>query len=317
MHLVAVPEGVAAVLGQVSRRVALDGADVTERRGQILGQAVGHIDPEAVDAAVGPEAQGVPEVRADLGVVPVEVGLLGGEEVEVPPAVGQPGPGGAAEAGDPVGGRQLAQLALALAEDIALPRGGSGLGGQRLLEPEVLVGGVVGHDVHHHLEAQAVRLGHHGVEVVEGAEPRVDIAVVVDVIAAVGQLRGVEGAQPDGVHAQVGEVGQPGGHTGEVTDAVAVGVGEAARIHLVDDGLPPPVGGVAVGAEVLCGHVEAFRCESGRVGAPPSGGWGRNTARCGAGCGRVRRGERASGGAGLIPSPPLRSCPRRSSGGRS
>ena len=39
------------------------------------------------------------------------------------------------------------------------------------------------------------------VEIVHGAEFRIDVAVVVHVIAAVGQLGRVERAQPDGVDA--------------------------------------------------------------------------------------------------------------------
>src|SRR3712207_8417093 len=49
------------------------------------------VDPDAVDAAVEPEADDAVELLPHGGVVPVEVGLLGGEQVQVPlagPAVG-------------------------------------------------------------------------------------------------------------------------------------------------------------------------------------------------------------------------------------
>ena len=40
------------------------------------------------------------------------------------------------------------------------------------------------------------------VEVVHGAEFRVDVAVVVHIVSAVCQLRRIERAEPDGVHAE-------------------------------------------------------------------------------------------------------------------
>jgi hypothetical protein len=42
------------------------------------------VDAEAVDAPVEPEPHDVLELRVDLGVPPVQVGLLGSEQVEAP-----------------------------------------------------------------------------------------------------------------------------------------------------------------------------------------------------------------------------------------
>ena len=65
--------------------------------------------------------------------------------------------------------------------------------------------------------------------------------VVGDVVAGVGHRRGVPGAEPDRVHAEV-RAGTAGcADAGQVADPVAVAVGEAARVDLVDDGGPPPV----------------------------------------------------------------------------
>jgi hypothetical protein len=121
----------------------------------------------------------------------------------------------------------------------------------------VQVRGVVGHDVHDDLDAGPVRRGRHRVEVVQGAQLRGHVAVVGHVVAAVGQRRRVERAQPDRVDAQLAQVAHPRRHAGDVADAVAVGVGEAARVDLVDHGLSPPVGvQVAVGGqENRVGHV--------------------------------------------------------------
>ncbi len=79
------------------------------------------------------------------------------------------------------------------------------------------------------------------VEVVEGAEQRVDVAVVGDVVAGVLLRRREEGREPDRVDAEVGERVEAGGDAGQVADAVAVGVRERARVDLVDDGGAPPL----------------------------------------------------------------------------
>src|SRR5690606_23742859 len=90
--------------------------------GQIggLGHTVRDIDAEAVHAAVQPEPQGLLEIGGDLGIVPVQVGLFGGEQVQVPLAgaavgLGDSGPGRAAENARPVVRRQLALGAAAVA----------------------------------------------------------------------------------------------------------------------------------------------------------------------------------------------------------
>ena len=75
----------------------------------------------------------------------------------------------------------------------------------------------------------------------EVAEERVDVAVVADVVAVVGLRRALERGQPDGVHTQRRDVRQPRSDAVEVADPVAVGVGEGARVDLVDDRVPPPL----------------------------------------------------------------------------
>ncbi len=264
VDVVAVVEGVGARRepGQGRLAAQFGGAQVAQRLGQVLDQRVRDVDAEAVDAPVAPEPQRRAEVGADLFVLPVEVGLLGCEQVQVPLSVGHPLPGAAAEDGLPVGGRQFPVLAPAVPEDVAVAGRGTRARPQCLAEPRVAVRGVVGHQVDDHLQAQPVGLGGHRVEVVQRAQPRVDVAVVVDVVAAVGEFGGVEGAQPQGIDAERGQVGQALGDAPQVSEPVAVGVGEAAGIDLVDDGLPPPVGvlGRQVGGTggAADGHAASF-----------------------------------------------------------
>jgi len=205
---------------------------------------VRHVDPEPVHATVQPEPQDVLELGAYPRVGPVQVGLLDIEEVQVPLAVGYPGPSRAAERALPAVRGLRAVRAGAVAEQVTGPFRAARGGGQRLLEPRMLVGGVVGYQVDDESQPLLVCGGDQCVGVAELAEQRVHVAVVGHVVARVGLRRAEERREPQRVHAQLGQVWQPGGDAGQVTDAVTVGVGERARVDLVDHRLPPPRGGV-------------------------------------------------------------------------
>ena len=102
------------------------------------------------------------------------------------------------------------------------------------------VGAVIRHNVDHDLDVSLVGGLGELVEVVHGAELRVDVAVVIHVVAAVGELGRVERAQPDGVHAEFGEIVDLLGDAGDATQARTTGVLERTRVHLVDHSLLPP-----------------------------------------------------------------------------
>ena len=143
--------------------------------------------------------------------------------------------------GLPVVRGQLAVLAGAVAEQVAGAFGAAVASGQRRLEPGVVARGVVRHQVDDDPDAAAVRLCEHRVEVRQRAEQRVDIAVIGHVVAAVALRRGLERRQPDGVDAELVERGEAGADAGEVAHAVAIRVGEGARVDLVNRGSAPPL----------------------------------------------------------------------------
>jgi hypothetical protein len=112
---VTIPERVVRLTAGLDQRlVALD-----VRETWCLDEPVGDIDPEAVDAAVEPELEDRVELGPHLFVLPVEVGLGGVEQVEVPLAVVDPLPRRTSEDGQPVV-RWLAPVgAAAVAEHVA------------------------------------------------------------------------------------------------------------------------------------------------------------------------------------------------------
>ena len=233
-------------------------------QGRVLRNQDNDIHAEAVDAAVEPPVHHLVDGGADLGVIPVQVGLLLVEKMQVVLARGLvPGPSRARKEGPPVVG-----LSPGLAADVpgagVTPDVPVALGiitrGARLDEPRVLVGRVVDDQVHDEAHAPLVDVREQAVEVLERPEHGVDVVVVRDVVAVVGLRGGVDRRQPQDVHAQVLQVVQLLSDAFEVTEAVPVGILEGARVDLVDDGALPPL----VGAEaVACGVQSIAREEHG------------------------------------------------------
>ena len=83
------------------------------------------------------------------------------------------------------------------------------------------------------------------VEIGECAEARIDAAIIGDVIAEIGHRRGVDGRDPDRVHAEAGQIAEPPLDSLEVAHAVAVGILKGARVDLVDHARLPPERGHA------------------------------------------------------------------------
>ncbi len=104
----------------------------------------------------------------------------------------------------------------------------------------MLVGGVIRHEIENQLEAAFMDSPQQLVEVGQGPEDRVDVAVVGDVVAEISHGRGVEGRNPNPLDAQPGQVIQPLQDALKIADAIAVCVLEGARIHLVKNAVLPP-----------------------------------------------------------------------------
>lgn len=171
------------------------------------------------------------------GVVPVQVRLFDGKLVEIIlPHLGHPGPGRAAKGGPHLVGRRALH---AVAPDVIVVVGVvSAL--FCLLEPAVLVRGVVQHQIHDDADVVFFGFGDEVVHVGQRAEHGVNIAVVGNVVAVVILRAAVDGAEPDGVDAQALQIAKPLDDAGQVANAVAVAVLKAAGIDLVDHSVFPP-----------------------------------------------------------------------------
>ena len=111
-----------------------------------------------------------------------------------------------------------------------------------LLEPAVLIGGVVHHEVGDDPQAAGMRRVEEGLDVLDRAVVPVDRGEVGDVVPVVLQRRGVHRQQPDAVDAEVADVVEPLDHAAEVTDAVGVAVLHGLDGRLVEDGVLEPKG---------------------------------------------------------------------------
>ena len=203
-----------------------------------LDQVRDRVEAEAVEAEVEPEAEDLEHRLLDLGVVEVQVRLVGVEAVPViGPGLVVPRPVRAlrVDEDDPC----VLVLVHGVRPHVPVPLGAVGPRA-RLLEPRVLGRRVVHDEVGDDADAALVRLLDQLPHVLDDAVVLVDGEVVGDVVAAVAQRRGVEGQQPDAVHAEPLEIVQLLGEAAEVAGAVTVAVEEAADVDLVEDGRLEP-----------------------------------------------------------------------------
>jgi hypothetical protein len=189
---------------------------------RVLQEAVDRVHAVARDIAGDPEAQRSLHRRHDLGIAPVEVGLLRIERMQVVAAV-KPTPGRTSERGGPV-----------------VRRVGPDVPVRMLAEPRVLDRGMAGHQVEEHAQAALACARHEAVEVRQRAEDRVNVLVVGHVVAEVVHRRRVDRRKPEGIDAQPREMVEALLDPPQVAYAIAIRVLERARIDLVDDGVLPP-----------------------------------------------------------------------------
>ena len=196
------------------------------------------IEPEPVQPEAEPEADDVEHGVAHLWVVVVEIGLVMEEAVPVvllPLRV--PGPVRRLIVDEDHPG--IGVPGVVVGPDVPVRLGVRPVP-PRLLEPRMLIAGVVDDEVGDHSDLAPVRLlDEHG-GVVDGPVGRQHGEEVADVVAAVAKRRLEEGQQPDAVDAEPLEVFELVGDAQEITGPVGVRVIEAADEDLVEDRLLVP-----------------------------------------------------------------------------
>ena len=87
-----------------------------------------------------------------------------------------------------------------VAPDIEVAFGRAGRGAARFLEPRILIGGVIDHQLGDHLEPALMRRGQERLKILQRAVVRINIVVVGDVVAVIAQRRRIERQNPDRGH---------------------------------------------------------------------------------------------------------------------
>ena len=209
-----------------------------------LDQVRNRVEPERIDTEVEPEPHDVEDRRQHLGVVEVQVGLVGKEAVPVVL------PGNRIERpvrffGVRKDDARARVLRIGVAPDVIVAFTGAFRCTAGALKPWMLVGRVVDDELGQHADVQRVRGVDELLEVVQRAVDRIDRRVVGDVVPVVSKRRRIEREQPQAGDAEVVQVGQLLREAGEIADAVRVAVVEGADVHLVDDRVlvPERIGG--------------------------------------------------------------------------
>ena len=203
-----------------------------------LDQSLGDIDPETVNVLVEPEPQNLIELILDPRVAPVQVRLVWQEEMEVVlTGLVVKGPGGPTEVTDPV--VWGASIGTRVSPDVVV----SEVAGQRgagLCEPWVLDAGVIGNEVENDPDTSGVGIGHQPIKVVHVAVHRIDRAVVRYVVAEIRHRRREERCDPHQVNTKCLEMIEMGNGPTQVTDAVAIGIGERSDVQAITNRTVPP-----------------------------------------------------------------------------
>ena len=194
-----------------------------------------HILTEAVHAHVEPESHDPLDLFPDLRVGHIQIGLFFGKQVQIilvqelvifPRAAFK-------HAGPVVRRIALAPADPAVAPDIVVVIG-IVVRPSALLEPGVLVRGMVHHQIHENPHSHSVGAVEHLAEGIQGSVIPVNVHVVRNIIAEIRIRRRVDRGKPDRVHAKALDIVQLLQNAEKVTNAVAVSVTEAAHPDLVN-----------------------------------------------------------------------------------
>ena len=193
---------------------------------------VDNVATETDHTLIQPKAHNALDLLEHLGVVPVEVGLLFGEQVQVVfvLAISKPRP------------RTLGKKVAPVVGDLAvLPFFDDVIvlvfffARKRAAEPFVLVGRVIDNEIHHNADASLFCLGNQLLKVCHRAKLGLNGGVVGNVVAVVIVGADVDGREPDGIDAKIGKMIQSLNNAAQIPHPVAGGILEGSRVNLIYD----------------------------------------------------------------------------------
>ena len=215
----------------IERQTLGSGHQVIVRQTFLLGNEGDDVLTETIHAHIQPELQDLLDLFTNQRIVHIQVGLLDGEDVQIIFLTDfVPCPCLAFEHGIPVVGQTA--VFFGRAPDVIIGVRIDPLAA--LLEPFMLVTGVVDHQIHQHLHATRMSAVQHLTECLHAAEFRRNVHIVRDIIAAVSAGGRVDGGEPDAVHTQLLQIIQLLIDTQQVAHAVAIAVLERTGPDLVE-----------------------------------------------------------------------------------
>ena len=172
----------------------------TVRQSVRLGDHADHIHTKSVDSLFTPPVHHVKDFIAHRGIVPIQIGLLTGEEMQIVlSACFVPFPCRASEGRRPsVWG---IPLAVSITPDIIIPF--------RIIpaaaalhEPGMLIRGVVHDKIHYDPNSTGMGFRQHPVKIFHSAELRIDRPIITDIVTVIISGRLINGREPQYIHAK-------------------------------------------------------------------------------------------------------------------
>ena len=202
-------------------------------------QIADRIHTEAIHPFVHPPANDVVDLFADAGIIPIEIRLLLGKQVQIIlPARRDILPRAAAKNRFPLVRRRSVGIWIPPDVIIAVRAGTRLTGGP---EPGMLVGAVIQDQIHNHSNPAAMAFRRKAVPIFHGPKFRHNCPIIRDIIPIVHIGRRVDRREPDGIYAEVRKIVEPAPNAFQIANTVAVRVLKAAGIDLVNDKVLEPV----------------------------------------------------------------------------
>ena len=111
----------------------------------------------------------------------------------------------------------------------------------RLPKPLMLITAMVYHKVQENIHIPLLRLGNQLLHVFIGAESRINLVVILNIIALVGKRRKKAGRNPDNINSEFLQIIELFNNPLDVSNSIPLRILKTLRINLISDLLLPPL----------------------------------------------------------------------------